>query len=222
VARHGTRKTVSSSSAEEDYGSPLKRAELPPSLMEVHLERLGDNPLDNAELERLASAPQRLLPSPADRRVANLAQYKGRSIKGQRNVMANLMRPVPNPLPDLDREPPRPLPPNLPKPLIPTATPPAKLMSAANPRYRNLVLTMAEYDLYLQTWRAWLENHPESDNADDRPHIETICLETVQQFRLQMLSKRRRRKHLDAKYHQSCRRMQKAGARLVASARSVR
>lgn len=76
---------------------PLRREDLPDTLVKAWRERLDSySPL---ELRGLAARPMKLVPVPEGRyppgiekRMRNLAQYGGRSVKGQLRSLANLTR----------------------------------------------------------------------------------------------------------------------------------
>jgi hypothetical protein len=66
------------------------------------------------------------------------------------------------------------------------------------------------------TWREWFEGHPEYNLPEDIHDVQTLCLETVQQYRIRMLEQRFPSKDFSTNYDQSYRRGQQARVNLAA------
>jgi hypothetical protein len=169
------------------------------------------------ELEALASRPQRILPLPTDipeskrRKLAGLAQYRGRSPEGTKKSLGNLPRlvkmeqvPAPEPLEGVE------------PPAIPCAiakVPPHKTIRG---RFLRRIISREERDLYVETWNDWMTAYPEFDNVQDRDDVEQICMETVNMFRLKLLQMNKPTVDVDEPYNQAYRRKQEARSNLMA------
>ena len=146
--------------------------------------------------------------------MANLAQYRGRTVEGQKRALANLTSREKSHVSETATPPE--LSPQLPVPVIPTDRPPVAPIDAMRVKYLRVCLTKEEYDLYLLNWKDWFEGHPDYVMIEDRLDVETICMETVNQFRINMMRQRYPNRDYDNSYNQSYRRMQQARDNLAA------
>ena len=191
----------------------LTRDDLPDSLLYAKRRQIGW-----IELVTLSKQQQRLIPLPRRRsperleQLSRLAQYKGRSPEGNLRSLANLRRCMENPLALV----PVTIPPELPQPKIPVELLPPQI-SPMKKRYLKAVLTKEEYDLYAETWKQWMECHvTEYQHIEDEEDVHTICMETVLQFRINLLRVSKPTADYSVEYNQSFRRMQQARENLAA------
>jgi len=108
------------------------------------------------------------------------------------------------------------LPAPMPVPAIPIDTAPVVPFDATKSKYLRVVLSRDEYDLYLLTWKDWFTSHPDYTIVEDRMDVETICMETVLQFRTNILRQRHPKEDYDVTYNQSAKRLQQARENLAA------
>ena len=191
----------------------LTREDLPDSLLPAKVRAA-----EGVEVTTLALRPLRLVPLPRRgypkgilKRMANLVPYKGRSVKGNEKALANLRRRMENPIPLV----PVTIPPELPQPNIPVAALPPE-MDPVKKRYLKACLTKEEYDLYAMTWKKWMEGHTDYNQIEDEEDVATICMETVLQFRINLLRIAKPTADYSVEYNQSYRRMQQARENLAA------
>ncbi len=194
------------------------RDELPPSLLEAKFIPIGQyNPVELATLAARPSKTVPLIKTPASCRnpnaCENLAQYKGRTPEGNRKAIANLRRNVSSQMIVVD--PPQ-LPAGMPAPTIPTAPAPPRLMDAFKTKYLKSVLSKEEFDLFLHTWKKWIEEHSDYNIAEDEKDLETVCMEEVLQWRINLARPRRPRHDFSNEYNQSHLRQQRARDNLAA------
>lgn len=179
------------------------RNELPDTIFGArHVALREFNP---EELEKIASRPQKIVKLPDDisesrrKRMANLAQYKGRSKEGQIKALGNLPRLMK----------PEPIPPVVPlAPGLTPAEPPRAIMKTVPEKtfrdtYRKVVLSRDENDLYESTWNEWMTAHPEYDNPDDRDEVKTICMSEVLMFRCQLLKRNKPTAEIEEEYNRN-------------------
>lgn len=194
---------------------PAGRDDLPDCVVSAKTVPLGSYNL--VELDDLAARPQRTLDVPQGvhppgvaRRMQNLAQYGGRSLEGQRRSLANLRRrisePVANDAPQL--------PVHVPQPTVPTAV--VRQISAKKAGFLRSVLSKEEYDLYVLTWAEWFEANPDYDQPSDVHDVETICMEAVIQYRVNLFRQRYPSRDYSNEYNQSYLRQQRAKENLAA------
>jgi hypothetical protein len=186
----------------------LTREDLPDSLVSAKTMALGQyNPI---ELRVLAARPQNLKEFPegkyspsTEKRLRNLAQYRGRSPEGQRNALANLRRRM-----KIETDPQLPaLPPGTPEPEISLQIPPENYLSAIKKRYAKSVLSKEEYDLFMAEWIEWMTGHPElRENKADRDDVQKICMEKALQWRYQLLMASKPKEDFSGHYDESCKR----------------
>lgn len=193
--------------------SELTRDDLPDSLLPAKVRAT-----EGVELATLARRSLRLTPLPEGgypegilKRMANLAPYKGRTLKGNEKSLANLRRRMENPIPLV----PVVIPPGLPQPNIPVAKLPPE-MDPIKKRYLKACLTKEEFDLYAMTWKKWMEGHDDYNQVEDEEDVSTICMETVLQFRINLLRIAKPTADYSIEYNQSYRRMQQARENLAA------
>jgi hypothetical protein len=186
----------------------LTREDLPDSLVSAKTMALGQyNPI---ELRVLAARPQNLTEFPkgkyspsTEKRLRNLAQYRGRSPEGQRNALANLRRRMKI---ESDSQPPA-LPPGTPTPEISLQIPPENYLSAIKKRYAKSVLSKEEYDLFMAEWVEWMTGHPElRESKADRDDVQKICMEKALQWRYQLLMASKPKEDFSGHYDESCKR----------------
>lgn len=108
------------------------------------------------------------------------------------------------------------IPSTIPQPAIPMAKMPVKVIDVVKTRYLKSVLTKEEYDLFIHTWVEWFEGHPEYDRPEDIHDVQTICMETVQQYRIRLLEQRFPSRDYSTQFDQSHRRGQQARVNLAA------
>lgn len=197
---------------------PVSREDLPDSLFPVKSRPLRH--YNQQELEELASKPQKTLPVPEcedegkRRRLANLAQYKGRSKEGQKRALGNLRRKIPDMVKSKD---------NLPVPTastsvkVPAKIPTVPAHKTARGKWLRAVLTKEEWDLYVEEWNRWLAQHTEDyTHPEDLDDVHTICQETVNMYRMELLRMEQPKNYDKDAYNQSFRRKQQARENLMA------
>jgi len=108
------------------------------------------------------------------------------------------------------------LPAPMPVPLIAIDAAPVVSIDAIKAKYLRVVLSKDEYNLYVLTWKDWFDSHPDYTIVEDRLDVETICMETVLQFRTNILRQRHPKADFDIAYNQSSRRLQQARENLAA------
>ena len=191
--------------------------ELPDSLVPVKWVRLEQyNPI---ELETIAAHPERIAEMPVgtyppmlERRIRNLAPYRGHTPEGRRRSLAHLRRNVERSIVPVKPA----LPPGVPAPNVPTAPVP-RSMKQRDILRAMAVLSKEEYELYVETWKAWIETHPDYNQAEDEKDLKTVCMEEALQFRYQLLLGRKPGdEKLFEAYNQSFRRQQQARDNLAA------
>lgn len=99
--------------------------------------------------------------------------------------------------------------------LIPTV-PPMRTIYGEHARH---VLSQDEYDLYLETWTRWVDSSPDFAGPGRGHMLAIVCIETVLQYRLALLSKRLPIHRWSRLYHASYRRQQAAREWLGATRR---
>ena len=193
----------------------MGREDLPESILDVKSIPLSEhNPV---ALEALAAVPDKPLPVPKGKdKLRNLAQYAGRSRKGKRNSLSNLVRPVTQQI-VATKAPPL-LPAGTPVPSIVTAPIPKRVVDVLKEKYWKSVTSKEEWDLFILTWGKYLEAHPDYNQAEDEMDLETICYEEVIKWRINILRRKRPEKigDVDLSYNQTCLRQQKARENLAA------
>ena len=108
------------------------------------------------------------------------------------------------------------LPAGMPTPTVPTAKAPPRLMDAFKSKYLKSVLSKEEFDLFLHTWKRWIEEHNDYNVAEDEKDLETVCMEEVLQWRINLARPRRPRHDFSNEYNQSHLRQQRARDNLAA------
>jgi len=178
------------------------------------------------ELEQLAKRPSKLLKPPDHKQKRNLAQYKGRSLEGNKRARGNLIRRTAymSTLPDKPAESKNDL---AIKPDVPLAFPGVKGLDTRIGRANRHTMSQDEYSLYVETWDTWIQAHGSdysfTDSAgqqhlypEDAADLHTICMETVIQWRLQMYQAHKPSVRVSGDYDRSVRRMQVARVNLQA------
>jgi hypothetical protein len=197
----------------------VPREELPRTLFPgspVPLRRYNEH-----ELAALASRPQTIVPLPDNvtgtmrTRMANLAQYRGRSAEGNKASLGNLPRKR-STMSETNDQPPQ-MPPGVTAPVVPTAFPRVPVQKTLQGKMARRALSREEYDLFLETYANWMTAHPEYDNIEDKDDVSTIAMETVLMLRMQMLQMQKPTTDITEPYNQSFRRKQQARENLQAS-----
>jgi hypothetical protein len=193
------------------------RDDLPDSIPARQVPIGQHNP---AELDALAEKVHPVLEVPKDKyppgiakRMQNLAPYKGRTKEGMRRWLENLQRRQKMSLVDKDA----PLiPAHIPQPTIPVATSAVPAIDAVKAKYIKAVLSKEEYDLFLVTWAKWFVGHADFTMPEDLHDVQTLCMEEVIQFRINLLKQRYPNRDYSQEYNQSYRRGQQARENLLA------
>jgi len=94
--------------------------------------------------------------------------------------------------------------------------PPERIVDILKEKYWRSITSKEEWDLFLLTWRKYLEAHPDYNQAEDEMDLETICYEEVIKYRTNVTRRKRPEKDVDQAYNQSCLRQQKARENLAA------
>lgn len=102
-------------------------------------------------------------------------------------------------------------------PTIPTAEMPPRMMSDIKARRVRAVLAKDEYGVYVETWREWITQHTDYNQAEDEKDLGTVCMEEAMQFRYQcFLQRKPNDKQTQTAYNQSFERQQQARDNLAA------
>ena len=204
----------------EHASEPVGRADLPDTLFPALTRPVRDH--NPHELDVLACKPQRLVPLPEviedegkRRRMANLAQYAGRTRNGQRRALANLRRRQKMP----EHQPVQPDP-DVPAPRVPTPTRQELQQLPKHPPITGIwlkrVLQKDEHDVYVETWNEiWKAHRDEYTDPLDMQDVHTICLENAIQLRMLRIQNETPRRFSPKAYHDSAVRMQKARENLA-------
>jgi hypothetical protein len=87
-------------------------------------------------------------------------------------------------------------------------------------KYARCILSKAEYELYLERWNRWTQDHPEYTKPQHLADLKVICMETVIQHRLLgVMGRAAPTGPLARLYHSSMLRQQRARLRLGATRR---
>jgi hypothetical protein len=206
---------------------PTKPTEPPPTFDELPrtLFSLETVPLDRynpGELEALTARPEKVVPLPADadeakrKRLAGLAQYKGRSERGRVKSLMNLRRCVPQ---ETKVEP---MTQQMTSPGVPACQVPAeipkspKVTDTFRGKALRKVYTQEEWNIYVETWNDWFKDHPEFDKVEDFNDLHTICREQVIMFRCDLWEHNNPGKSMSDTYNAAYNRQQNARKNLTA------
>jgi hypothetical protein len=225
----------SSPAGVEGYDRPPTREELPSDLTGGKFIPLAHgSPL---LLAIMARKKQKVVPLPDGlsekqlQRLRNLSQYnKGRSFEGQFRCLQAMGRRFIRFKKMADITPAPKIPDNVPLPVVPTAMPDMPHSHLARGRALKVCMSREEYDLYAETWITWFQAHaheyliPLPDGREilapeDEMDVHRICMETVNQYRIERMSQRQPSKDFSRQYDSSVSRMQKARENLNASRR---
>ena len=179
--------------------------------------------LNKDEVDRIVAKGQRVVPLPdkeyrlpgLKNKVRYLAQYAGRSEAGHRRALANLQRRTVTPMSNLPAKAPL-VPDNIPQPNVPTAIPDIPHADLMKGKALRSVLSKEEFDLYVEEWISWFKDHPEYDRKEDLVDIDRICMEVVNQYRINMLTMQFQNRDYSLPLNQSVNRQQKARENLEA------
>jgi hypothetical protein len=201
--------------------NPVTYDELPSSLRPVRFIPLArkspEKPREMAETKPAKTVPlpdtSHLTPGKA-KRMANLAQYKGRSKEGSARSYANLGRRNMEQSNVKRKE----VPEGMPQPKhLQLAVPDVPTGSLVRGRWLRAVTSTEEHNLYVDTWVEWMTAHKdEYDQPEDLMDLHRVCMEVVIQARLDLLSQTNPKMDNSVAYNQSFNRQQVARQNLTA------
>lgn len=165
----------------------------------------------------MVDLPKGKYPPHVEKRMQNLAQYKGRSLEGNKNSIANLKRPTKMPEKDTTLPAVSPRVPTPPVTLQPPRVPPLNTVRGA--ALRDL-MTQDQYAIYLAQWNELFEAHVnEWTLPEDKLDVHTICMEYVQEMLLRKMQFSNPSKDYSQSLNQCFNRMQTARENLAARKR---
>lgn len=197
----------------EGADRPFEPDELPKTLFPT--KRVSITQYNPVEADILASNGQKLVKFPEGKKphIAHLAQYAGRSPAGNARSIANLVRPVAQ-----TKETTRiATMPAAAKKLVEVVVPKMPALKTVTGRSLRSVMSSDEWNLYVETWQKWMGAHAtDYTEPEDEQDVHTICMETIKQFRLNLVSFNNPKSDYSVQYQASFNRMDIARKNLTA------